>query len=82
MAKVRVEINRKAVRDLLRSPEVQSDLERRAQRIASAAGPGHRVATGVGRNRARTAVIAASYEARRREARDRNLTRSLDAGRG
>lgn len=82
MAKVRVVLNSQAVRALLRSPEMQQDLERRARRIASAAGEGHRVEAGAGRNRARAVVITETREAMRAEATDRNLTRAVDAGRG
>lgn len=78
---VRVQVNGKAVRDLLRSPEVQEDLRGRARRIAAAAGPGHRVDTDVGRNRARAAVITDTFEARHAEATRRTLTRAIDAGR-
>ena len=78
----RFEPRRGAITELLKSPEVQADLARRAGAIAAAAGEGHRVETEVGANRARAAVITDTHEARRREARDRNLTRSIDAGRG
>ena len=79
---VRFELNRQAVREFLRSAEVRADLERRARQIAAAAGPGHRVESEIGANRARAAVITDTIEAMIGEARDRNLTRSLDAGRG
>lgn len=81
MASVRVVLNRKNVRELLRSEAVRRDLERRAQNIAAAAGPGHIVDSQIGRNRARAAVITATFDAMRAEARDRNLTRAIDAGR-
>ncbi len=81
MAKVRIELNKKAVREILRSPEVQADLKRRADAIAAAAGPGHETDLSVGRNRARASVVTATHEARRAEAVDRALTRAIDAGR-
>ena len=77
----KVVLNRKAVRDLLRSEEVRADLARRAEQIAAAAGDGHRVESGVGRNRARAAVVTDTADARRREATDRSLTAAIDAGR-
>lgn len=76
-----IKLNRKAVRDLLRSSEVQADLERRANKIKAAAGPGHEVDVEVGRNRARASVRTDTVEAMRAEARDHKLTRALDAGR-
>lgn len=77
----RIKLNHKGVRALLRSPQVLADLERRARAIAAAAGPGHRVESGVGRNRARAAVVTETPEARHAEATERNLTRAIDAGR-
>lgn len=81
MAKPRIQLNRKGVRTLLRSPAVLADLEGRARRIAAAAGPGHVVDSSVGRNRARAAVITATAEAMLSEAKHRTLTRAIDAGR-
>lgn len=78
---VRVVVNRAGVRELLNSDAIRADLEARAQRIASAAGPGHRVDVGRGRNRARAAVITDTTEARRSEATDGTLSRAIDAGR-
>lgn len=74
-------LNRAAVRELLRSPEVKANLEARAQRIAAAAGPGHETDSETGPNRARAAVFTATAEARHAEATTRNLSRALDAGR-
>lgn len=81
MANVRVVLNRRGVRDLLRSDEVLYDLERRANAVAAAAGPGHRVETTVGRNRARAAVITDDFAAAYSEATSRNLTAAVDAAR-
>lgn len=78
---VRIVVNRKGIRELLRSTEVQRDLRRRAESIAAAAGPGHAVETEVGANRARAAVVTETIDAMVAEATSRNLTRSLDAGR-
>lgn len=81
MARRAVILNRAGVRALLRSAEVAADLRSRAERVASAAGPGHVVDSDVGTNRARAAVIADSGDARRRQAVDRSLLRALDAAR-
>jgi hypothetical protein len=78
---VRVVLNRRNIRALLKSEAVRADLERRAENIAAAAGPGHIVDSQIGRNRARAAVITSTAEAMRAEATDRNLTRAIDAGR-
>lgn len=79
--KVKVKINRGSVTALLRSPAIQADLDRRAQRIAAAAGDGNVVEPSTTPNRARSVVITDTHEARLREARSRSLTGAVDAGR-
>lgn len=69
------------MRDLLKSAEAERLLRSRADAVAAAAGPGHITDSSVGRNRARAAVLTASFEAKLAEARDHNLLRSIDAGR-
>ena len=84
MSKVRIELNREGVAQLLKSPEIQADIARRAQAIAAtAAGSGgtFEVRTKVGRSRAHATVITTDVEARKAEATDRALTRAIDAGR-
>jgi tRNA A37 threonylcarbamoyltransferase TsaD len=66
---------------LLKSAKVQAELKARADRIAAAAGEGMVASVRVGRNRARASVITATQKARENEARNRALTRALDAGR-
>lgn len=81
-SEVRVVLNRAGIGDILKSQEVQADLQRRAARIAAAAGPGMEATSRIGRNRARASVVTATPDARRSEATTRALTRALDAGRG
>lgn len=80
--KIRVVHDPRAYAALLTSPEVQADLQRRAERIAAAAGDGFVAEQSRPvRRRARSAVIAVTYEARRRNSKDNVLLKSLDAGR-
>jgi hypothetical protein len=80
---MRFKLNARALRELCNSPAVVAELKRRASRIAAAAGEGMVVMPAeTGRNRARVAVITATYRARHAEATSRALTRALDAGRG
>lgn len=81
MAVARVKLNRKGVRELLRSQEMQADLHRRGQRIANAAGPGHESQSRVGRNRARETVRTTTNEAALAEQHHQRLTNALSAGR-
>jgi hypothetical protein len=83
MANVRIEFNDTAAGQLLKSPEVQADLERRARAIAAAAGEGeYDITPSMTPTRARVSVGTADHAARHAEATGRALTRALDAGRG
>ena len=81
MGRVRIELNSRGVAQLLKHPNVQADLARRAAAIASRAGDGMEATAMVGRTRARASVITATAAARKAEASGRALTASLDAGR-
>lgn len=78
---VKITVNHLGVRALLQSPAVEAELKRRAMAIAAKAGPGMEVTTFHGRNRVNASVITATTEARVAEAKDRALTRAIDAGR-
>jgi arginine/ornithine N-succinyltransferase beta subunit len=81
MSAVKFKLTRGALREIRNSPEVIADLEARAGRIAAAAGEGVEVLPAEkGRNRARVAVITATFPAILAEAKDRTLTRALSAG--
>lgn len=85
MAKATIKWKSGAFRALRTSPEVMAEIDRRADRIAAAAGPGYESsgarASG-GRGRARASVKTATTTARRNEPRQHNLLRALNAGRG
>lgn len=76
-----IRLDSAAMRDLLRSDEVRDDLERRARRIAAAAGPGMAASSTRGHHRALAMVWTDTPEAMRAEATDRRLTRAIDVGR-
>lgn len=79
---VRFVLNRAGIRQLLRSAEMQAELKRRAERIATAAGPGHEVQVVQGRNRARATVRTTTTEAVIAQEQHQNLTHAIGAGRG
>lgn len=81
--RVKIELNTAGVRALLKSEAVLQDLVRRGEAIASSAGgsPDFTVNASIGRNRARVHVVTETPRGRRLEARDRTLTRAIDAGR-
>lgn len=87
MTTLRIELNHAGMAELLKCEGVQADLLARAGRIAEAASAGgmngtfgHNVQ--VGRNRARALVFTDDADAMVAEAKDRILTRAIDAGRG
>lgn len=81
MARRNVELNRRNVAAMLKSSELQAGLLERAEKIATAAGPGMVASVAVGRVRARASVITDTDEAILAEAGTRELTRAIDAGR-
>lgn len=84
MATIKITHHPKGYQQLLTAPAVAVDLRRRAEAIAAAAnGDGlHVVRSETGRTRARAAVVTADIPAMVAEAKRRNLTRAIDAGRG
>lgn len=81
MAKPRIKWRIAGFRELRLAPGVIENLGERADRIAAAAGPGYEPSTFEGRNRGRASVITADFGARRDNAKNQTLLRSLDAGR-
>lgn len=83
-----IKLNQAGVREILKSPGVQADLERRAKAIAAQANSeitdpqGFVVDVDQGPNRVRVVVVTATPEAMNAEASNRTLTRAFDAGRG
>lgn len=78
----KVKLNPSAARKIMNSPGVKAELNRRAAKIAAAAGPGmDAVNAEEGTERARASVYTATRQGREREAKDRALTRAIDAGR-
>lgn len=78
---IKITLNRAGVLALLRGPEMQAELKARAGRIAAAAGEGFEATTSVSATRAHATIRSATFAARAAEARDRALTKALDAGR-
>lgn len=81
MAKIRFDINHAGVAELLNHPALVADIEARCARIAAAAGEGFKYEAKAGRDRAIGVVWSYTNQAKAAEARDRALTRAIDAGR-
>lgn len=81
-SRIRWDLNKKGVAALLRSPGVKADLQRRAGRMALAAGEGVKGYVWEGHDRSRARVTTVTRDADWRQARYNTLGRAIDAGRG
>lgn len=79
--KARIEVDRRAVSEILSSPEMERELARRGAAVRRAAGPGMRFAVVQTGDRKRVNVWTATAAAKKAEAEDRALTKALDAAR-
>lgn len=78
MAKLRVKLNRKGVRELLKSQEIMDECVRVAQEKAAAAGPGYEADDGyVGKTRASAIVYPSSSAARSDNYRNNTLLKTF-----
>jgi hypothetical protein len=78
---VRVKLKLRGINEVLKSAAVQSDLDRRAERIAMAAGEGIEAVSKPHRYTSRAFVQTDSFVGAKRQADDAVLETSLDAGR-
>lgn len=79
MAKVRVTLHSKNIDKLLKSEEIQAELERRTANAAAAAGSGFSNHVSIGRTRALGRVTADTPAAARKNRREATLLRVKDA---
>ena len=77
MNKVKVELDRAAVRSLLQSQEVSACVKKEAERVARAAGDGFDTDTYTGRNRINASVFAATAAAERKVFKENALEKAL-----
>lgn len=80
MANVTVKLKIRGVREVLKSGPVQSEIARRAKRIADAAGEGFSMVVKPHRYTARAFVQTDDDEGRKRQAEGAVLERALNAG--
>lgn len=77
MANVDFTINSEAVRDLLRSPEMMSICEEKANNALGKLGPGYIVTTMTGKTRVNASIYAETYEAKRDNLENNSILKAL-----
>lgn len=76
-SKVKVELNREGVRELLRSSEMESLLKELADNARSRLGDGYETDTYTGKTRVNASIRAVTREARRENIETNSLLKSL-----
>lgn len=77
MANVKIELNSDGVRALLRSGEMMTECEKRANEAVGRLGDGYTVTTHTGKKRVNASVLAESYEARRDNMENNSILKAL-----
>lgn len=77
MAKVKFQLNRAGVRELLRSGEMMGICQEYAQGIQNRAGDGYEADTYIGKNRVNAMVYAATQKAKRDNLENNTLLKAV-----
>ena len=77
MAKVRFELNREGVRELLRSKEMMDVCQEYANNALGKLGDGYEVTTHTGTNRVNAQVAAVTYEAKKENLSDNTIIKAV-----
>lgn len=77
MAKYKIVLNRRGVRQLLRSKEMKNICAERAEQIARRCGEGYESDAYTGKNRVNAAVYADTYQAKADNARNNTILKAL-----
>lgn len=77
MAKVRFELNREGVRELLRSKEMMDVCQKYANNALGKLGDGYEVTTHTGTNRVNAQVAAVTYVAKKENLSDNTIIKAV-----
>lgn len=77
MAKVKVELNRAGVRELMQSSEMMAVCKKYADNAVGRLGAGYEVTTMVGRTRVNAEVAAVTYEARKDNSANNTILKAI-----
>lgn len=80
MSKVYVKLNRKGVGELLKSSEMHALIDGIASGVQSRAGNGYEMQSGETSQRAKAFICAATFVARRENAKNNTLLKALGGG--
>lgn len=77
MAKMKIELNRKGVSELMRSSEMQSILREQAEAIQGRCGDGYSTTTKTGKNRAYANVFPETWRAKNSNKKHNTLLKAV-----
>lgn len=77
MAKVKFELNRDGVRELMQSSAMMAICESYASRAVSSLGDGYKVSTYVGKSRVNAEVAAVTYKARKENSENNTILKAI-----
>ena len=77
MAKVKFELNRAGVKELMQSDEMVKALREHADRAQQSLGAGYEVTTYVGKTRANAMISAESYQAKRENLKSNTILKAV-----
>lgn len=77
MSKLKFELNRAGVRELMQSPEMQSVLNEKASQAVQRLGAGYNADSHVGRNRSNAMVYAESEDAKKENLRNNTILKAV-----
>lgn len=75
--KMKFELNRDGVRELLRSPEMMNICKGYADNAIGRLGHGYEVTTQTGKNRVNAQVAAVTFQARRENSKDNTILKAI-----
>ena len=75
--RIKFELNREGVRELMRSAEMTAVCKEYADRSVQSLGAGYEVTTQVGKNRTNAEVAAVSFKARRENSENNTILKAL-----
>lgn len=77
MSKVKFELNKEGVKELMKSPEMMAICQGYAEKAQAQLGNGYEVTTHTGKSRVNASVIAETFKARRDNANNNSILKAV-----